>query len=243
VKIIIDNLLQQNEPHFAGIGGKLQKNANNFNALLKQSVAKGVIVARVEPGGLLEAAGIRHRDVIISINGVEFDRHGIVIGKEGHFRHKNIFDVMKLIPIGDAVRITYLRDGEINTTSANAMRNPEKGIVSRPIIEEREYLEAFGMVIQELSFDIIEAMHEVDPNVQIEMLQTTGQEKSVLVVTHIHQGSQADEMEWSVGELIVKANEQEVHSINELEEILNKNKSGAVLLECRNGGIGYFRVE
>jgi S1-C subfamily serine protease len=243
VKIIIDNLLQQNEPHFAGIGGKLQKNADNFNALLKQSVAKGVIVAKVEPGGLLEAAGIRHRDVIISINGVEFDRHGIVIGKEGHFRHKNIFDVMKLIPIGNEVRITYLRDGKIYTTSANAMRNPQKGIVSRPIIEERDFLEAFGMVIQELSFDIIEAMHEVDPNVQIEMLQTTGQEKPVLVVTHIHQGSQADEMEWSVGELIVKANEQEVHSINELEEILNKNRSGAVLLECRNGGIGYFQVE
>jgi hypothetical protein len=150
---------------------------------------------------------------------------------------------MKLIPIGDEVRITYRRDGEIIITSANAMRNPEKGIVSRPVIEEREYLEVFGMIIQELSFDIIDAMHEVDANAQIEMLQTTGQEKPVLVVTHIHQGSQADEMEWSVGELIVKANEQEVHSINELEEILHKNKNGAVLLECRNGVIGYFLVE
>ena len=243
VKIIIDNLLQHNEPHFAGIGGKLQKNADNFNSLLKQPVAKGVIVARVKPGGFLESAGIQHRDVIISINDVEFDRHGIVIGKEGHFRHKNIFDVMKLIPIGDEVRIAYRRDGEIIITSANAMRNPEKGIVSRPVIEEREYLEVFGMIIQELSFDIIDAMHEVDANAQIEMLQTTDQEKPVLVVTHIHQGSQADDMEWSLGGLIVKANEQEVHSINELEEILNKNKSGAVLLECRNGEIGYFLVE
>jgi len=241
VKIIIDNLLQHNEPHFAGIGGKLQKNADNFNSLLKQSVAKGVIVAKVKPGGLLEAAGIQHRDVIISINGVEFDRHGIVIGKEGHFRHKNIFDVMKLIPIGDAVKIAYLRDGEINTTSANAMRNPAKAVVSRPIIEEREYLEVFGMIIQELSFDIIEAMREVDTNAQIDMLQTIGQENPVLVVTHIHQGTQADEMEWPVGELIVKANEQEVHSIKELEEIVNKNKSGEVLMECRNGRIGFFR--
>jgi len=243
VKIIIENLLQHNDPHFAGIGGKLQKNADNFNVLLKQSVAKGVIVARVKPDGFLEAAGIRHRDVIISINGVEFDRHGIVIGKEGHFRHKNIFDVMKLIPIGDEVKIIYLRDGEIHTASANAMRNPETGIVSRPVIEEREYIEVFGMIIQELSYDIIEAMREVDTNAQIEMLQTTGQEKPVLVVTHIHQGSQADEMEWFVGELIVKANEQEVHSIHELEEILNKSKSGSVLLECHNGEIGYFQVE
>lgn len=243
IKIIIENLLQKNEPHFAGIGGKLQKNAVNFNQLLKQSVPKGVIVARVEPGGFLEAAGLAQRDVIISINGVEFDRHGIVIGREGHYRHKNIFDVMRLAPIGDAVEITFVRDGEISTARANAKRNPEKGVVSHPIIEERKYLEVFGMIIQQLSFEIIEAMNEIDSNARIDMLQTIDQEKPMLAVTHIHQGTQADEMEWSVGELIVKANEDEVHSLDELEKILNKNRNGKVLLECRNGRIGYFLVE
>jgi S1-C subfamily serine protease len=243
VKIIIENLLQQNEPHFSGIGGKLQKNAVNFNTLLKQAEPKGVIVARAHSGGFLEAAGIHRLDVIHSINGIEFDRHGIVIGKEGHFRHKNIFDVMKLIPIGDMVEITYLRDGEIITTRANAMRNPEKGVVSQPIINERKYLEVFGMIIQELSFDIIEAMHEIDTNAQIDMLQTIDREKPILTVTHIHQGTQADEMEWPVGELIVKANDQEIHSLSELEEIINKNKNSEIMLECRNGRIGYFLAE
>jgi serine protease Do len=243
VRIIIENLLQQNEPHFAGIGGKLQKNADNFNPLLKQSQAKGVIVARVLANGFLQAADIQPRDVILAINGVEFDRHGIVIGKEGLFRHKNIYDVMKLVPIGDAVAITYLRDGEIRTSKASAMRNPEKGIVSNPIISERKYLEVFGMIIQQLSFEIIEAMREIDSNAQIDMLQTIDQEKPMLVVTHIHQGTQADEMEWPTGELIVKANETEIHTFEQLREILEKNKGGAVLLECRNGRIGYFRIE
>jgi len=145
VKIIIENLLQQNEPHFAGIGGKLQKNADNFNPLLKQSQARGVIVARVLPNGFLEAAHIQPRDVILAINGVEFDRHGIVIGKEGLYRHKNIYDMMKLVPISESVEITYMRDGDINKTKAIAMRNPEKGIVSNPIISERKYIEVFGM--------------------------------------------------------------------------------------------------
>ncbi len=243
VKIIIENLLQQNEPQFACIGGKLQKNTVNFNSLLKQSAPKGVIVAKIQAGGFLETAGIMQRDVIISINSIEFDRHGIVIGKEGHFRHKNIFDVMRLIPIGDDVEITYLRNGEINSTHANAMRNPEKGVVSHPVIDEREYLEVFGMIIQQLSFEIIEAMRELDANARIDMLQTIDNEKPLLTVTHIHQGTQADEMEWPVGELIIKANELEVHSLNELEEILHKNKNGNVLLECRNGRIGYFQVE
>lgn len=243
VKIIIENLLQQNDPQFAGIGGKLQKNADNFNTLLKQSVAKGVIVAKVKPNGFLAAAGIQKRDVLLSINEIEFDRHGIVIGKEGHFRHKNIYDVMKLIPIGDEVEIVYLRDGKVNTTSANAKRNPEKGIVSCPIIDERKYLEVFGMIIQELSFEIIEAMHEVDANARIDMLQIIDNEKPTLVVTQVHQGTQADEIEWPAGELIVTANDEQVHTLNELQKIIDKNKNDFVLLECRNGRIGYFRVD
>ena len=243
VKIIIDNLLRQNEPHFAGIGGKLQKNATNFNTLLKQPAPKGVIVAKVLPGGFLEAGGLEQRDVIISINGVEFDRHGIVIGREGHYRHKNIFDVMRLVPIGDEAEITYLRNGEINAARARAKRNPEKGIVSHPIIEERRYLEVFGMVIQEVSFEIIEAMNEIDANARIDMLQLVDQEKPILAVTHIHQGTQADEMEWPVGELIIKANEQAIYSLDDLGEVLDNNRGGHVLLECRNGRLGYFLVE
>ncbi|MDH3887166.1 MAG: trypsin-like peptidase domain-containing protein [Gammaproteobacteria bacterium] len=243
VKIILDNLLEQNEPHFSGIGGKLQKNTDNFNPFLKQHSAKGVIVDKIKPGGFLEAANIRKRDVILSINGVEFDRHGIVIGKEGRFRHKNIYDLMKLVPIGDEVEVVYLRNGDISTTTALAMRNPESGVRSNPIIEEIEYLEVFGMIIQELSVEIIEAMHNVDSNAQIEMLQTIEQEKPTLVVTHIHQGTQADEMEWSPGEMIVTANDEEVHTLDKLKELLQSNAGGSVLLECRNGLIGYFQVE
>ncbi len=242
VKIIIENLIQQNDPHFSGLGGMLQKNADNFNLLLKQSEPKGVIVANVQPGGFIEAAGIKPHDVILSINKVEFDRHGIVIGKEGHFRHKNIYDVTKLIPIGEEVSIDYLRDGEVKTSTAKAMRNPQKGVVSRPIIAERKYLEIFGMIIQELSFEIIEAMLDVDSNAQIDMLKTIDQQKPMLVVTHIHQGTQADAMEWPIGELIVSANNQPIHSLKDLRKVLNKYKGGRVLLECRNGRIGYFKL-
>ena len=148
---------------------------------------------------------------------------------------------MKLIPIGEAVEVVYLRNGETSTARANAMRNPEKGVRSNPIIEERKYLEVFGMIIQELSVEIIEAMRDVDANAQIDMLQTIEQEKPTLVVTHIHQGTQADEMEWSVGEMIVTANEEAIHTLDELKNVLDRNLNGTVLLECRNGMIGYFR--
>ncbi|MCS5491388.1 S1C family serine protease [Algoriphagus limi] len=243
IKIIIKNLLLLNEPQFAGLGGKLQKNSENFNPFLKQSRAKGVIVSKVLKKGFLEAAKIQPRDVILSINQVEFDRHGIVIGKEGLYRHKNIFDVMKLVPIGEEVEIGYLRDGKIQHAKAKAMPNPELGIISNPILSERRFLEVFGMVIQPLSFEIIQAIQEVDPYAQIEMLKILDEEKPMLVVTHIHQGTQADKMEWPLGELIIKANEEEVHTLDDLQKILDKNKGKNVLLECMSGLIGYFQVE
>jgi S1-C subfamily serine protease len=242
VKIIIENLLLLNEPHFADIGGKVQKNAENFNPLLKQTQAKGVIVSKVLANGFLEAAKIQPRDVILSINNVEFDRHGIVIGKEGLYRHKNIYDVMKLVPIGESTEIIYLRDGVIHKTKALAMRNPEKGITSIPILNDRKYLEVFGMIIQPLSFEIIQVIKEVDPIAQLEMLQTIDQDKPMLVVTHIYQGTQADEMEWPLGELIIKANNRRIHTLDELNAILKKNQGGAVLIECRSGTLGYFQV-
>ena len=150
---------------------------------------------------------------------------------------------MKLIPIGEEVEVAYLRAGKTSTANAIAMRNPEKGVRSNPIIEEIKYLEVFGMIIQELSVEIIEAMRNVDTNTQIEMLQTIEQEKPILVVTHIHQGTQADEMEWPVGEMIVTANEEEIYTLDELKKVLDKNVNGTVLLECRDGAIGYFRVD
>jgi len=42
---------------------------------------------------------------------------------------------------------------------------------------------------------------------------------------------------------IVKANEEEVHTLGQLQDVLDSNKRGSVLLECRNGWIGYFRVD
>ena len=241
VKIIIDNLLQHNEPMFADIGGKLQKNAVNFNTLLNQAAPVGVIVAKVISNGFLETAGLQQRDVITSINGIKFDRHGIVIGSEGRYRHKNIFDVIKLVPIGDVVTLNYLRDGKECSTMSKAMRDPKKGIVSHPIVNEREYINVFGMVIQELSFEIIEAMGNIDTNARVDMIQVIDQDEPILTVTDIRQGTQADDMEWTVGELIIKANEKQVNSLDELKAVLSQENN--VLLECRSGRIGYFQNE
>lgn len=238
VKIIIKNLIKQNEPHFSGVGGLIQKNSNNFNQLLKQQTAKGVIVSNTQVNGFLQTAGLKNKDVILSLNGISFDRHGIVIDNEGYNRHKNIYDVIKLIPIGDKVTIKFLRNGKEKTTSTLAMPNPQKGVYSQPVISDRNYIEIFGMIIQKLSYEIIEAMAEINTDAQIEMLQTIDQQNSMLVVTHVYQGTQADEIDWPVGELVIKANGKKIYSLQALQGIVDAGEN--VLMECKNGRIGYF---
>jgi serine protease Do len=39
------------------------------------------------------------------------------------------------------------------------------------------------------------------------------------------------------------ANAEAIYTLNVLQTVVDKNRSGAVLLECRNGRIGYFRVD
>ena len=44
-------------------------------------------------------------------------------------------------------------------------------------------------------------------------------------------------------ELIVSANDKAIHTLDALQAICDKDKSGAILLRCRNGRIGYFNIE
>ncbi|MBL7002869.1 MAG: trypsin-like peptidase domain-containing protein [Gammaproteobacteria bacterium] len=243
IDIIIGNLIQHNDPHFSGVGGMLQKNADNFNDHLKQPNSNGVIVCNIDNNGFLKAAGLEAHDVILEINGVIFDRHGIVIDKEGHYRHKNIFDVIKLIPIGEEVEIKYLRDGDEKLAYANAMRNPVKGVMSQPVIDDRAYIELFGLTVQKLSYEIIEAMDGIDNNAQIDMLQMVDKQNPTIVVTHVNQGSQADEMDWPIGDIILKANGKRINHLSQLKKILEDGSIEPILLECRNGRIGYFQRE
>jgi serine protease Do len=83
------------------------------------------------------------------------------------------------------------------------------------------------MIIQQLSFEIIDGMREIDSNAQIDMIQTMDQEEPMLAVTHIHQGTQADEMEWPPGELIIRANDRKVRTLAELKASSGKTRAAA----------------
>jgi serine protease Do len=243
--IILENLIHHNEPMLSELGGDIQKNSIALAEYFGQPKAAGVIVTKVIKNGTMDLAGLQEEDVILSINNYEFDRHGIVVRSKENLHHQNIYDVVKLVPIGEEIQISYWRKGKIHKSKGIACKAPSYGIKSQPIITLRRYLKCFGMVMQELSFEVITALESTDHDLQVDFIRRLESDRTWLVVTLFDQDSQADRMGWALGEILVKVQDREIHTLEELREWLHemrKRGTSKVSIKCASGRLGYFEL-
>ena len=97
---IMDQLLTHGEIQRGRIGVQIQDLEPDLAEALGTSHERGAVVAQVIPGTPAEAAGIQRYDVIVEMNGEP------VVGSSD-LRNK-----VGLLRVGDAVRLTIVRDGE-----------------------------------------------------------------------------------------------------------------------------------
>ena len=97
---IMDQLLAHGEIQRGIIGVQIQDLEPDIAEALGTSHERGAVVAQVLPGTPAEAAGIQRGDVIVEMNGEP------VVGASD-LRNK-----VGLLRVGDAVRLTVVRDGE-----------------------------------------------------------------------------------------------------------------------------------
>lgn len=238
IKIILKNVFENNSIYFSDIGGTFQKNSDTLAIELGVKSSNGIIVTSIEKYGFLDELGILEEDIILSINKNVIDRHGIFIKKNNYHRN-NIFDVFKLIPIGDIVEVLVIRNGKRVSLKGKALALPPKKIKFKPIILERNFLEVWGMTIQTLTYEIIEAFNVIDSQVFYQILQRFDENKERIVVTHIEKGSTAYLQEWSIGEVIYSFNGTTIEGIDHFEKLLNTS-SGKIKLKTEVGVIGFF---
>lgn len=246
VKIVVENFLKKHKMCFSHLGAELQKNSPVLSHYLGQDHERGVVVKKVYEGGSLDRAGIVRGDVILSIDEQKFDRHGILL-EQDEFRHRNIFDIFRLIPVGKNVSIEYFHDREVNKVQVKTYPFPRKGVRSRPILFDRQYVTVFGMILQELSLEIVDALQEINVPKEVfyEAFKTLEDREACVMLTHIYQGSQADKMEWSLGEIISEIEGKKIYTLKDIIQILSEQaslKKEGVLIETRTGAIGYFNL-
>ncbi len=248
IAIILKNIFENNSVNFSDIGGTFQKNSDEVAKALKMEKAKGLIVSSVERGGFLDKAGIKKQDVLISLHfsdqdGNEsleqLDRHGILISKD-HYHRRNLFDAFKLIPLDTLVSLKVWREGKVFESSAKSSPMPLRKIKSNPIIEERCFLDCWGLTIQVLSFEILESFNLSDTIWFYEILKKFSLDKERVIVTHVEKDSESYYQEWHAGEVIESVNGIKIKGLDHFLEILRERKD-LYHLESESGSIGFFK--
>ena len=151
---IMDQLLTHGEIQRGRIGVQIQDLTPDLAEALGTTHQRGAVVAQVIPGTPAEAAGIEAGDIIVEMNGEP------VIGSSD-LRNK-----VGLLRVGDAVRLSVVRDGEITTIelevgesgkvalSAGSQIPQLEGVVLGPLTPSSPlYGEAEGVLVIEVEVD------------------------------------------------------------------------------------------
>ncbi len=241
-------LLQQGKtlslPHY---GAHLQRNSERNAKFLKMKSCDGVIVSKILPGGFAESAQLRQKDIILAVNKHKIDRHGIVAEQRQHSRKQNLFDILQMNPPSSPVELTIWRSGKRLKNTSLIKTSPPLTFPTQPLWSERYYLCLEGIIIQEVSEELIEGLHQtynIDPCF---LFREYFESKSKLLITHICPESPAEDLFIEMGDFVYKINGQKTTSLASLESSLNslmrKKSKASILLETSSGLIASLTLQ
>jgi serine protease Do len=165
---------------------------------------EGVAVSEVIEDSPAEKAGLKPNDII-----VEFD--GEPVKNANEFRNR-----VAMTKPDKEVDIVVLRNGKREKFAAKLANRSEAGIGRAP----SEAMEQLGLTVQPLTTDLARRLGYEG---------LTG-----VVVTEVGQGSLADRAGISVGALIMEVNQQQVESVREFNQAVQKAaKEGKALLRIK----------
>ena len=166
----------------------------------------GAFVTEVSSGSAAEAAGIVIGDVIVSVDGETMDGPGTLRNTIG------------LLRPGDTVTVGYVREGELNSTTATLGERPSAGLAQR---------------LSEIDPEFAGAEFATNNEARDDFNGTEG-----VLATVVESGSAAYENGLRTGDVITHINRQRVRSLEEARGILGNARSSVILQVARgNRGV------
>lgn len=244
VKIVLQNLIEGKETALTNLGGRFQKNSKDSADYLKSPTVAGIIITTIFPNGLLDKAGILPRDILLKINDYEFDSHGIVKSAYS-YRHQNIYDVVRLIPLHSRIQMSIVRNSEIIIKEMEALPLPEQNLRTTNNLLKRNFISLKGMVIQEINFLIVQGLAEFSPEKFDRFIELLAKDKRKLAVTFVSLNSHSEDIDIDQGDIICKINGNHINSLVDTETILNDiiKKKEDIIIDFESGAIGVFKKE
>jgi S1-C subfamily serine protease len=244
VKRVLGNLANNNEATLADLGASFQKNSKANAEYLGMEEVFGIIICDVDKGGFLDTAGIKKGDVLVSIDREKIDRHGIMKGKEGVFN--TIYDKVRLLTLNEDVELEYYRAGKKYISNGRVLKTIEKPIDNQFDISYLSYMSFGGMIIQEVSYEILDALNDVIGTTYEQLKDILAHKDKKIIVTHLDLNSQANRVFVRTGDVIGKVNGEEIHNLVDFKKIINKSLNSedkTVFIEFESGSIGQFKIE
>ncbi|MGE5086386.1 MAG: trypsin-like peptidase domain-containing protein [Bacillota bacterium] len=243
-KNVLDVFSRKRKAGLPRLGILIQKNSVPNAVSLGTTKIDGVIVRKVLSGSPAEAMGLKARDLVLTINNENLDRHGN-IQEESKSRKRNIYDVLHGIAEGKPITVKVVRAGKILKFKKELFYwNPDE-ISQKPVLVDREFMSFGGLILQEVCADIVSALISFGYNRDI-ILKDFYVGGSKVVVTHVASGSLAEEMGLYVSDFVIAAQGEKVRDLKSFFLVLHdakKNRVPHILLEFASGAIGNFEMK
>ena len=203
-RAIMDQLIATGTVHRGLLGVKIQDVSPDVAATLELPGNSGALVYEVNADSAAEKAGIRIGDVIISINGTRLHDSG------------SLRNAIGLLPPGQKVAVTLLRDGKEQSVTAVLGEAPVTAVAAVP---REQHKEEAGLDVIFRGADIVD---------------DTSSPNGGLRVARIDPNSPAADRGLQQGDVITKINRVPIRTLAEAVPIMENAR--AILLEVERRG-------
>jgi serine protease Do len=214
-KRIVDQLKSSGEVTRGWLGVGIQDLSEELAEYYGIKEGKGVLVTEVFPGDPADEAGIKPKDIVLSVNGKKVE---------------NSRELSKLIAgtsIGDTVKIKVLRNGIEKKFGVKVVKREDDRIAGLTPSKENEY--ELGIRVSELTPEI--ARHFNIP------------EAGGVIVVDVESESQGMEAGVRVSDIIKEINHQKIETVKDYKNEIKKLKKGdSIKMFIKRINAGYVVV-
>jgi serine protease Do len=214
-KMLLPQLVATGKVTRGYLGINIQDITEELAATLNLKGTKGALVSDVVEGSPAEKGGIKRGDVVVAFNHKEI--------KDSH----ELSATVAATPIEKEVSVQVVRDGKEAELSVKVGRLPSDDVVAA--MGEETQKDKWGLQLQEMSPAVAR---------QLGLKNHRG-----VVVTGVRPGSPADAASILKGDVLLEVNRQQVRSVEEVKERIEKSETkGSLLLLVRRGNGNLYVV-
>jgi len=195
---IIEQLKQKGAVTRGWLGVGIQSLSEELAAYYGIENGKGVLVTEVIPGDPADAAGIKPKDIILSVSGKKVETA------------RDLTSVIAAIGVGETAEIMVLRNGKTKTFMAKIAKREDAKITA--VNPRKEHQEELGLLVAELTSEMARRYN-------------LKEEKGV-IVAGVEPGSKAGESGVQMGDIIKEINHHGITTVEDFTQAINKIEDG-----------------